>query len=124
MTKQLLDTCIACQANVIQHSFTPLQMTPLPQAPWQFFSADFCGSLPSGDLLLVVIDEYSRYPEVEIIRSTSANTVIPKLDSILSSHGIPTEIKTDNGPPFQSHTFAQFAQYMGQQNSTRSPSGK
>ena len=88
-------------------------MTTLHQAPWQYLSADFCGPLPSGDMLFVVIDEYSRYPEVEIVRSTSANTVIPKLDRILSTHGIPTEIKTDNGPPFQSHTFAQSAQYMG-----------
>jgi transposase InsO family protein len=54
-----------------------------------------------------------RYPEVEIVRSTSANTVIPKLDRILSTHGIPREIKSDNGTPFQSHSFAQFAQYMG-----------
>ena len=59
------------------------------------------------------LDEYSRYPEVEIVRSTSANTVIPKLDRILSTHGIPAEIKSDNGPPFQSHSFAQFAQHMG-----------
>ena len=113
MTKQLLDNCIAYQANVIQHSFAPLQMTTLPQAPWQYLSADFCEPLPSDDMLFVVIDEYSRYPQVEIVRSTSANTIIPKLDRILSTHGIPTEIKTDNGPPFQSHTFAQFAQYMG-----------
>ena len=64
-------------------------------------------------MLFVVIDEYSRYPEVEIVRSTSANIVIPKLDRILSTHGIPPEIKSDNGPPFQSHSFAQFAQHMG-----------
>jgi transposase InsO family protein len=88
-------------------------MTELPQAPWQHLSVDFCGPLPSGDMLFVVIDEYSRYPEVEIVSSTSANTVIPKLDRILSTHGIPREIKSDNGPPFQGHSFAQFAQYMG-----------
>ena len=113
MTKQLLDNCIACRAYVIQHSFAPLQMSTLPQAPWQYLSADSCGPLPSGDMLFVVIDEYFRYPEVEIVRSTSANTVIPKLDRILSAHGIPTEIKTDSDPVFQSHTFAHFAQYMG-----------
>lgn len=113
LTKQLLDNCLACQATVAQQSLEPLRMTELPHAPWQYLSTDFCGPLPSGDMLLVVIDEYSRYPEVEIIRSTSANTVIPKLDRILSTHGIPTEIKSDNGPPFQSHSFAQFAQYMG-----------
>ena len=76
-------------------------MTTHPQAPWQYLSADICGPLPSGDMLLVVIDEYSRNPEIEIILSTSANTVIPKLDRLLSTHGIPFEIKTNNRPPFQ-----------------------
>ena len=113
LTKKLLDNCLACQATTIQHPLEPLRMTELPQAPWQQLSIDFCGPLPSGDMLFVVIDEYSRYPEVEIVRSTSANTVIPKLDRILSTHGIPAEIKSDNGPPFQSHSFAQFAQHIG-----------
>ena len=88
-------------------------MTTHPQAPWQYLSADICGPLPSGDMQLVVIDEYSRNPEVGIVLSISVNTVIPKLDRLLCTHGIPTEIKTDNGPPFQSNSFAQFAQYMG-----------
>ncbi|KAI0238202.1 hypothetical protein LSAT2_011169 [Lamellibrachia satsuma] len=33
--------------------------------------------------------EYSRYPVVEIIRSTSANTVIPVFDKVMSMFGIP-----------------------------------
>ena len=49
-------------------------------------------------MLFVVIDEYSRYPEVEIVRSTSENTVILNLTAFLSTHGIPAEIKSDNGP--------------------------
>ena len=40
-------------------------------------------------------------------------TVMLKLDRILYTHRILTQIKTDNGPPFQRHSFAQFAQYMG-----------
>ena len=88
-------------------------MTTHPQAPWQNHSADTYGPLPLGDMLLVVIDEYYRDPEVEIVLSTSANNVISKLDCLLSTNGIPTEIKTDNGLPFQSNLFAQFAQYMG-----------
>ena len=110
LTKKLIDNCLACQATVVQQPFEPLRMTKLPQAPWQHLSVDFCGPLPSGDMLFVVIDEYLRYPEVEIVSSTSVNTVIPKLDHILSTHGIPREIKSDNGPPFQGHSFAQ---YMG-----------
>jgi hypothetical protein len=48
----------------------------------------------------VVIDTYSKFPEVEIVNSTEAKTCIPKLDTILARYGIPSKIKTDNGPPF------------------------
>ena len=44
-------------------------------------------------MLLAAIDEYSRNPEIEIVPSTSANTVTPKLDRLLSTHGIPTKLK-------------------------------
>ena len=88
-------------------------MTKLPDGPWQKLSADFCGPLPTGDYLLVVIDEYSRYPEVEILKSTSAKATIPKFDKILSTHGIPIEIKTDNGPPFNSQEFKEFSEDLG-----------
>ncbi|XP_014673938.1 PREDICTED: mitochondrial-processing peptidase subunit alpha-like [Priapulus caudatus] len=56
----------------------PLKPRPLPGGPWKEISIDFLGPLPSGDVLLVAIDNYSRFPEVEIISSTSAKTVIPK----------------------------------------------
>ena len=62
---------------------------------------DFPVPFPSGDYLLVVIDEYSRFPEVEIVKSTSATSVIPKLDFIFARQGIPDELKTDNAPPLQ-----------------------
>ena len=48
----------------------------------------------------MVIDEYSRFPFVEIVNSTSAHAVIPKLDSILTFRGIPEVIKSGNGPLF------------------------
>ena len=59
------------------------------------------------------MDEYSRFPEVEIICSTSAKTVIPRLRSIFARHGYPTVVKTDNGPPFQGQDFADFADICG-----------
>ena len=63
--------------------------------------------------MLVVTDEYSRFPIVEILESTSAKTVIPKLDSILSCRGIPDIVKSDNGPPFNGSDFSNYAKYMG-----------
>lgn len=50
---------------------------------------------------------------VEIIKSDSSSTVIPVLDKVLSTFGIPQVIKTDNGPPFNSYAFRQYAENMG-----------
>ena len=63
--------------------------------------------------LLVAIDEYSRFPEVEIISSTAAKVVIPKLNSIFARQGFPNIVKTDNGPPFQGTEFAEYAKTVG-----------
>jgi len=69
----------------------------MPNGPWLTIHADFFGPLPSNDYLLVVIDRYSRYPEVEVIHSTKASAVIPKLDKIFAAHGILQVLKSDNG---------------------------
>ena len=84
-------------------------ISSLPSSNYRYLRQTF----PSGELLLVVIDEFSRFPEVEIINSTSAKTVIPKLDDIFFRQGVPCVLKTDNGPPFDSSEFEQFAKYLG-----------
>lgn len=60
---------------------------------------DFLRLLPSGEYPVVVIDEYSRLPEVEIITSTFAKSTIPKLNAIFARRGIPDVLKSGNGPP-------------------------
>jgi hypothetical protein len=91
----------------------PFKMSEMPSKPWTNVSADFCGPLPSGDYLFVITDEYSRYPIVEIIKSESATAVIPVLDKVISTFGIPNVIKTDNGSPFNSFAFRQYAENIG-----------
>ena len=76
---------------------TPLQMSQLPKSVWTELSADFAGPMPDGSYLLIVVDEYSRFPVVEVIHSTSADTVIPAFDRIF---GNIEQLKTDNGPPW------------------------
>ena len=64
--------CLPCQeASHTPMMHEPLKMTDLPDRPWQKVSMDLCGPFSSGDYLLVVIDDCSRFPEVEIVRSTS-----------------------------------------------------
>ena len=71
----------------------PISGTTMPKGPWETVHIDFYGPLPTGEYLLVAIDRYSRYPEVEVVRSTKASTVIPKLDQMFARHGISTIIK-------------------------------
>ena len=82
----------------------------------QLREADFLGPIPDThqhQYLLVTTDCYSRFPDVEIVSSMSANTIIPKFDRIFATHGIPVKIKTDNGPPFQSEEIDHYMKTWG-----------
>ena len=63
--------------------------------------------------MLLVIDNYSRFPEIEIVRSTAAETVIQKFDAILARHGLPEEVISDNGSPFNSQEWEDYSKKKG-----------
>jgi hypothetical protein len=50
---------------------------------------------------------------VELLKGLTAKEVVAKLDKTYATFGIPKVLKTDNGPPFTSKQFADFAQYCG-----------
>ena len=91
-----------------------MKSTELPQGPWQHVSADLMTpSLPSGHTLLVVVDYYSRYFEVEFLKSTTTDKVIASLNKMFLIHGLPKEITTDNGPQFISKEFEDYLEMQG-----------
>ena len=51
----------------------------------------------------MIMDELSGFPVVEVVRITSAETVIPVVDNVFSLLGNPEIVKFDNGPPFNGH---------------------
>jgi hypothetical protein len=112
LTDDTVRRCMTCQLSTLKPQREPLKMSPLPNAPWTELSMDFA-QLSNGMYLMVLIDDYSRYPFVEVVNSTSARTVIPRLDSILAIRGIPACIKTDNGPPFNGDEFRRYAERTG-----------
>ena len=105
-------SCLACQATTIETKREPLNMSPLPKEPWQQISADF-KELSDGGYLLVLYDDYSRYPIVEFIPSVSEPVVIPRLHKIFAEFGVPAQVRTDNGPPFNGKEFKSFAKSSG-----------
>lgn len=83
-------------------------MTDMPIGPWKTLNLDFYGPLHSGEYLLVAIDRYSRFPEVEVLKSTKASVAIPKLDRIFATHGISYVVKTDNNLPFNREEYSRY----------------
>ena len=103
--EHLIRSCISCQAQASQTCPQPLKMTEMPSRPWTVLHADLCGPFPSGESLLVLIDSCSRWPEVFILKSTTAAVVINRMKSCFAAHGLPEEIVTDNGPQFVAEEF-------------------
>uniref|UniRef100_A0A224Z9X1 RNA-directed DNA polymerase n=1 Tax=Rhipicephalus zambeziensis TaxID=60191 RepID=A0A224Z9X1_9ACAR len=109
----LIKGCLPCQAAVPQSSCEPLALTEPPNSPWEAVSVDFCGPFPDGKYAMVTVDDFSRYPVVHIISSTDARRVLPLLRAVFAQFGIPEQVRTDNGPPFQGAEFANFAEELG-----------
>ena len=57
---------------------------------------------------LVIVDYYSKYPELQCLSDKTASTIIEQCKSVFARHGIPVEIVSDN-MPFQSNEFIAFA---------------
>ena len=69
LVDSLVKRCVTCQIATTKISREPLRMTPLPQGPWEQVNIDFCEV--AGQYVLVVIDDYSRFPEIEIVHCDS-----------------------------------------------------
>lgn len=86
----------------------PLKRTILPNEPWQHIALDFLGPLPSGDNLLVIVDYFSRFVEVEIMRKIDTADTIKRLRPIFARFGFPESITADNGRQLVSNEFKNY----------------
>ena len=107
MTEDIVRSCPPCQAATQQKPNEPLQMTELPERPLQKISFDFSGSYPFGEFCLLVVDDYSRYPVIKLVSTTSTAAVIERLDKIFAIFGKQEECTSDNGIAVQSREFAE-----------------
>lgn len=92
--------CLGCQASVPSSHRDPLQPTTAPELPFEKVAADHWGPTPEGKHVIVVIDLLTRYPEVEVVKGTSAEDNIHCLDTIFARHSNPKLLLTDGGPPW------------------------
>lgn len=76
-------SCIPCQASTNSSQREPLKIPLTRNGPRLQVSADLCGTFPTGETVLVVLDAFSKYPEVEIVSSIAAKDTIPALPAYL-----------------------------------------
>ena len=68
--------------------------------------------IPKKGHLLVVVDYYSKWPEIAFLSKTDAGTVIKCLQSMFYTQGLPETLRNDNGPPFASQEFEGFLEHL------------
>lgn len=119
--EKLCRSCHGCQVVSEYAPPEPMARALPPSGPWEDCAADILGPLPSGESLLVVVDYFSRYFEVVILRSTSSTRLIEALKPIFARFGVPHTLKTDNGPQLVSEEFEAFLAENGIEHRTTTP---
>lgn len=110
--------CAICSEHAahLPTSKPPLQPLELPVGPWEKVELDFIGPLkgpPSERYGIVLVDVYSRWPEVALCSNITAATTIEFLKRIFAREGRVNCIQTDNGPQLRSKELADYLASQG-----------
>ena len=70
---------------------------------------------------LLLIDAFSKWPEIHEMNSTTAEATISKLKQTFAAQGLPERIISDNGPQFTARQFDEFCKFRGIVHSTIAP---
>ena len=103
--------CAPCQANVPQPPVAPLTPWMWSGKPWYRVHMD-CAE-KEGHSFLVIVDAHSKWPEITLMKSTTASATIDVAREIFARFGLPEQVATDNGPQFASAEFAEFLRVNG-----------
>ena len=81
---------------------------------------DFAGPM-NGIMYFVIVDAFSKWPEVFLMKDTTSAKCILVLESLFSRFGFPLRIVSDNGPQFTSEEFKHFLRTYGIAHSLTAP---
>ena len=119
--KEFVETCRACSAAVKSNTRAPLEVRPTPDKVWQHCSADFKGPIGGEYYFHVLIDDLSRFPIVQVSKSTGFKELRKNLEEVFGMFGIPESITHDGGPPYNSEEWQRYAKEKGFQAKKSTP---
>ena len=123
--KNLVNSCPTCLT--IKPKFMRTPPTPLISAthPFDRISMDIKGPIPTTKegyaYLLVLVDEYSRFPFAYPLKEISASSIILKLKELFSFFGFAGYIHSDRGSNFMSYELHRFLFNLGIPTSKTTP---
>ena len=113
MVERHCKKCLGCQAVTPVTTTPHVKTTTMPTKPWRELAVDLMGPLPTGDNMLVTVDYYGRWIEVDVIRNTSISSIIKCLEKHFTRHGIPETLRTDKGSNLVCHEMEEFLDKLG-----------
>ena len=104
----LCTDCEACKITTAMPAPAPIHPWQYPSSQWERIQIDF-GEW-NKTAFLVLVDAFSKWPEVRLVSSATLQKTIEVLSDIFATHGFPSILVSDNGPQFTSTEFAEFLQ--------------
>ena len=111
--KAHISECEVCQRLERSTALVPMGITTTPAGPMIEVVSDFKGPLRDGTYVLVIIDLFSRWPEIFFTKSTSYEANERHFLNFFATYGTVTTFRSDNGSPYSSHQFAKLLQEKG-----------
>ena len=118
--ENMVKNCKVCQETRHKPPSATLHPWDWPRKPWQRVHADYAGPF-LGKMFLILVDANTKWVDIHIVNSSSAEVTIEKIRATFATLGLPQILVTDNGPQFISEQFAQFAKNNGIKHVTSSP---
>ncbi|XP_055701834.1 uncharacterized protein K02A2.6-like [Phlebotomus papatasi] len=112
--------CTVCQEN---RSYPPKDSTHVwedSSKPFQRVHADYAGPV-QGKYLFILVDSFSKWPEVKVCNDMTTSTTIKMLREIFAVHGLCDILVTDQGRQFMSLEFREFCEKNGIRHKTGGP---
>ncbi|MCG8032935.1 MAG: DDE-type integrase/transposase/recombinase [Candidatus Thiodiazotropha taylori] len=110
--ENLVKQCSGCQKQQKEPTKAFLHPWEWPTSPWERVHIDFLGPFMNR-MFFVMIDAHSKWPEVFVMKSTSAEKTVNIMRSVFARNGLCSQIVSDNGPQFVSDTFSNFMKNNG-----------
>ena len=112
---KFIASCRIC--SLVRPKYVNPHLKPfLLDAPLQLIATDYVGPLPSDHgfrYMLVIIDAFSRFPEVYPVRDMTVPTLITAFRDYFARYGFPDSILSDRGTQFQSREFNAYLSNFG-----------